>query len=827
MRGVNWIAVAGILRPLPFHRRNTRRLRRVLLLLTMLCMLCWTANAHADWFPVGGVELNIPDGGNGWGLRGGRLGSGTYSSFLHGNGASRIDVFRVEQVPPAETQAFAKWWRELKAPLPTAEVAITNAAEYTQRGVKGVKAEGTAKDDTGKALRLRIIVLPLEDGAVVGRAVLREDDAEKVKQEMEEVLKSMGPTNARPDRLVWPALDPALEVRAGMMVGVLEEEAARLGREGKEKAATELSAKVKRWQDELAGRELAPRAEPELHLVGVNEGLFPNGPKKFGTVKVQVEIKDSPVVLAMCAMKSVRWELMVGEGVRLQRIILMGSEAQEVVGAPMGVPVERHDKGSPGSSPPYIYAYQEGEKYKQVQEALLTLTGLPVSTFTGISQAPEAPAPIVLGLASKDWRFRRMLSEAEGEYLQATALDRAQRRESIKSEKYEALAWQPQGPMGTTASVARFEGADVVKGSVREFSAGSQVAVDPSGPTYYGISGQQLVRVDLERKTQTAMPIPAELPKLTLPGGITFDPKRRRLLIADQAGSQGLLYSYEPDKNRWSLLRERNFVRLASVSYSIEEDCIYGFVAPTENSEGVIHRFSADGAWEDRTLVPKRLPVERVLFSTTQVVSVGANPAVLWVAGEEMRVMVIEWKNKTVLYEGPVRMRAEIADEELQQMWEQLGAAPEAQATELVTRMASAGHRVVELIQKLPPVQVLDDQTLRGLIAKLDAEQFRERDAATLALRRAGEDAVKALKDALAAPSLSLEARTRIESLLKEIDVMDLAKFASPELRREIRAMRVLGEVRNIEAVRALREFATEGGMRIRARAAREALRAM
>jgi len=177
-----------------------------------------------------------------------------------------------------------------------------------------------------------------------------------------------------------------------------------------------------------------------------------------------------------------------------------------------------------------------------------------------------------------------------------------------------------------------------------------------------------------------------------------------------------------------------------------------------------------------------------------------------------------------VLYEGPVKKREEVADAELRQIWEQLGAVPEAQASELVTKMASGGRRAVELIQKLPPVQVPDEQTLRGLIKKLDDEQFRERDAATLALRRAGEDVVNALKDALAA-SPSPEARARIESLLKELEVMDLSKVESPDLQREIRAMRVLGEVGSVEAVKALRDFATEGGMGIRVHAAREALR--
>jgi len=144
--------------------------------------------------------------------------------------------------------------------------------------------------------------------------------------------------------------------------------------------------------------------------------------------------------------------------------------------------------------------------------------------------------------------------------------------------------------------------------------------------------------------------------------------------------------------------------------------------------------------------------------------------AVLYGTGDEIRVLVIEWKTNTVLYDGPVKMREEIADAELQQMWEQLGTAPEAQATELVKKMGSGGRRAVELIQKLPPVEA---------------------------------------------------------TTLKEQEGTDLSKIESPESRREIRAMRVLGEVGSVEAVKALREFATQGGTGVRARAAREALRAM
>jgi hypothetical protein len=381
--------------------------------------------------------------------------------------------------------------------------------------------------------------------------------------------------------------------------------------------------------------------------------------------------------------------------------------------------------------------------------------------------------------------------------------------------------------MTVAASLARFEGADALKGSVHELPRNVQAfAVDPAGPTYYAVLGQQVVRVDLERKTQAALPIQGNMPKLSSGRGITFDTKRRRLLVAT-TGGEGYLYSYEPDKNLWSLLHDMNGVFFSSLTYSVEEDCLYALsTAPDKDYETVIHRFSADGVWQEKKVVPRPSPLERGGPATPQVVSMGANVAVLWMNGEQMRVIVIEWKTNTALYDGPVKMREEVADDELQQMWERLGSAPEDQAAELVAKMASGGHRVVELIQKLPPVQVLDEQALQGLVKKLDDEQFREREAAATTIRRAGEDAVKPLKDALAA-SPSPEARARIEAMLKELEATDFSNLQSPEVRREIRAMRVLGEVGSVEAVRALREFATEGGMGIRAQAARQALRTM
>lgn len=159
---------------------------RVLLLLTGVLMLCWPASARADQFNVRGVQLTTPN--EGWGLQE----QGPVSNLVHEKGGARIEVFKVRQVPAAEVKAFAKWLRELKTKHP-AEMEVTKASAHEQHGLKGVMAEGTAKDDREKAVRLRILVLPVGDNAVVARAIIGEEDAANLQQEVEDILKTMKP----------------------------------------------------------------------------------------------------------------------------------------------------------------------------------------------------------------------------------------------------------------------------------------------------------------------------------------------------------------------------------------------------------------------------------------------------------------------------------------------------------------------------------------------------------------------------------------------------------------------------------------------------------
>ena len=125
----------------------------------------------------------------------------------------------------------------------------------------------------------------------------------------------------------------------------------------------------------------------------------------------------------------------------------------------------------------------------------------------------------------------------------------------------------------------------------------SCLAIDPKGPKYYTISGHGVAELDLNAGKLMSFEVDDELPTLSWPCGLTFDTKRRRLLLAS-LGGVGYLYSFEPDRKRWSVLTDMANIDLCALTYAADEDCLYGVGMP-RGSEGpidTIRKFDPQGA---------------------------------------------------------------------------------------------------------------------------------------------------------------------------------------------------------------------------------------
>lgn len=145
-----------------------------------------------------------------------------------------------------------------------------------------------------------------------------------------------------------------------------------------------------------------------------------------------------------------------------------------------------------------------------------------------------------------------------------------------------------------------------------------------------------------------------------------------------------------------------------------------------------------------------------------------------------------------------------LSAEELEGCWDDLASGDASKAyAALGTFVAGAQQAVPFLGKTLQPVPLLSPQQMARVIARLDAEQFAEREQAAEELEAQAELAETALRRALANKPTA-ELRRRAEMLLQE-----LAKpVPSPNRLRSLRALVVLERIATPEAQRIMEKIA-------------------
>jgi hypothetical protein len=135
--------------------------------------------------------------------------------------------------------------------------------------------------------------------------------------------------------------------------------------------------------------------------------------------------------------------------------------------------------------------------------------------------------------------------------------------------------------------------------------------------------------------------------------------------------------------------------------------------------------------------------------------------------------------------------------------WKGLADEDAGQAFRVMRRLCTAPGPAVALLRKhLKPAQPVDEKDLVRFVAGLESEDFMTREQATEELEKAGEQAVPALRKALAGKP-SLEARKRIERLLERLTT----QVPGPLL-QSLRGVEVLEHVGTAEARRILQDLA-------------------
>ena len=127
-------------------------------------------------------------------------------------------------------------------------------------------------------------------------------------------------------------------------------EIARREKTGDVKTANEFRSSLGDFTKQVQGGLVNNLGEPELHHVGVYEGMLPGNAKRGfqqhpeGIVEVTLDYTGGPIILALSAYEPVLWKVKLAEGVDLRRVVLAGSK-QRVEGLPDRVKVQREHQG--------------------------------------------------------------------------------------------------------------------------------------------------------------------------------------------------------------------------------------------------------------------------------------------------------------------------------------------------------------------------------------------------------------------------------------------------------------------------------------------------
>jgi hypothetical protein len=159
-------------------------------------------------------------------------------------------------------------------------------------------------------------------------------------------------------------------------------------------------------------------SDTELHVIGVYEGVPPDGETKkpwwshctglsedpaaaiachqkyagqrtTRTITVYLNRTTAPLVIALMAYEPIRWKIVLRPGVDLRKIILGGYHGQDIEGLPDSVPVDVHSyESSPclncSRQSDYFYAYETNSReYIAAMGKLEALTGLTPTSFQG------------------------------------------------------------------------------------------------------------------------------------------------------------------------------------------------------------------------------------------------------------------------------------------------------------------------------------------------------------------------------------------------------------------------------------------------------------
>ena len=338
-----------------------------------------------------------------------------------------------------------------------------------------------------------------------------------------------------------------------------------------------------------------PESNDEVHVVSIYEGLEQTGGQIHGPrAHIHVDRPGKRLILVLTSYSGATWHVTTSKETRVRQVILGGYEEQAVKGVAESTEIVKAWRGE--SHKPLYYSYKAvGPNFRQLVKQIHALTGTELSSFHG-RYRPESNAPFVIDAVQED-------PQISSSYPQPTPLSEfPPGARDVKFVAHHYVSGRHRHELASSFGEYTLSGP--IENTLQPLPDGvSRITYDPIDKVHYGISGHGVVKIGGEANDVKPIKLGLNVPRLSWPCEVTFDTKRKRVILGSSGGG-GYLYAYSTEKQQWSVISKRPGALDAFV-YSPADDFIYGvlFEHSDEGNVASLAKVNPEGA------IVSRLPL--------------------------------------------------------------------------------------------------------------------------------------------------------------------------------------------------------------------------
>jgi hypothetical protein len=480
--------------------------------------------------------------------------------------------------------------------------------------------------------------------------------------------------------------------------------------------------------------------------------------------------RQGSVVLVLCGYESIEWTLEVAKGVRLERVLVFGRQAQLIRG--VDAKLVKHVGRM------FVLNRREAS-FARIEAAVAQkVRGARINTYVGAVD-PDGK-PVRVGSGNAAWRRQMLLELLRELHWDATKRSRDARLASLRRFVFPTLIWNTaRGPVFCDCTAG-----GSIRDTMEQLPDGVfSMALDPETGRRYYLSQRHVEERDRHGGRLARLKIPNWIGGRVWSGALAFDSRRRRVVLASMHFGFAAydLESREWQRVGWERARRANFVRLAASDgllsafcYDPGRDCFWSLHG--NRGRATLHRLDALGQLKRRVQIRHSLKFQPGTRNGTTIHAAGEHLVLIAGSGvgrrgrAPSRSLVLNPDDGKIFLQAEFRSLPRL-DPPVRRDWESLWASLKGTEPYAAIRLfARARAPLVEFLRNKWEAEPMPaEDAIRRALSDLAARDPEVRSRAFAVLSEGGPRLIVRLEAELARQS-SPEVRLALRRLLSQFE---------------------------------------------------------